>query len=538
MDRLPRKRRRTPSTRLLALVALLLAQLCGCASLPEDYPRRLSHAIEDTEETALGQQLAPLIESHPEESGFYPLVEGTDALVARVAAIRAAERSLDVQYYIWKNDTAGRILIQRLLEAADRGVRVRLLLDDLDTAGKDFGLGLVDAHPNIEIHLFNAFANRSSRLLGFLTDLDRVNRRMHNKSLTADNQLTIVGGRNVGNEYFGGVSAAAFSDLDMVAIGPVVNEVSAAFDSYWNSEWAIPLSALSAGDPPTRDELQQGRIALDRSVEELVKTPYGQALQTAPLVAYQELAALPYSWGRAILLYDAPSKAAGAEMSATTHIGPRLAELFEQTQRELLIVSPYFVPGPELVGRLGDLEDRGVRVRILTNSLAANDVGIVHAGYMRYRVPLLQRGVELYEFKPIPGQDDHDDTDGRWSGSSRASLHAKTFGIDRRALFVGSFNLDPRSVLLNTEMGVLFESPALAGQLGEAFDTEVQRAAYRVQLRTIPGRESQSGFDETALQWLSMEDGEEVLHDKEPETTALERVTVEIMSLFVIESFL
>jgi len=377
------------------------------------------------------------------------------------------------------------------------------------------------------------------RLVGFLTDLSRVNRRMHNKSLTADNQITIVGGRNVGNEYFGGVSAAAFSDLDVVAIGPVVDEVSTAFDIYWNSEWAIPLSALTSGEPPTRDDLQQGQTALKSYVEEAADTAYGQALQNAPVVAYQHLAALPYSWGRAILLYDAPSKAAGAEMAASTHIGPRLAEVFERTQRELLIVSPYFVPGHRLVDHLGDLVDRGVRVRILTNSLAANDVGVVHAGYMRYRVPLLQRGIELYEFKSTREQEDEeDDSQRRWSGSSGASLHAKTFGLDRRALFVGSFNLDPRSTLLNTEMGVLFESPKLAAKLGKAFDTEIQTAAYRVELKTTPARDSQSGFDETTLQWVTIEDGKEVRYDKEPETTVFERFAAGVLSIFVIESFL
>ena len=531
---------RSSTRRLLGLWmgAATLLLLGACASLPTDYPRQPSQAIVDTHDTRLGREIGSLTAEHPGKSGFYPLASGIDAFVARLAVVQAADRGLDVQYYIWHNDTAGRILLEALLQAGDRGVRVRLLLDDLDTAGKDLGIRFVDAHPNIEVRLFNPFASRGNRGIDFLTDLQRVNRRMHNKSLTADNQATIVGGRNVGNEYFGGVSAAAFADLDVLAVGPVVNEVSVSFDTYWNSSWAVPISAFEGEPIPTKADLAASRKALSDDIERARTTPYAEALRKSFLAHEEDLSELGFSLGRALLLYDAPSKAAGTDASGSSRMGPKLKMAFDAAQTELLIISPYFVPGDWLVDYLGQLVHQGVKVRILTNSIAANDVGVVHAGYMRYRHALLKRGVELYEFKSTGEELANDDGGRRWSGSSKASLHAKTFGIDRRALFVGSFNLDPRSAHLNTEMGVLFESPELATQLGEEFDSELDTKAYRLELVTVSAAESRSGFEEHALHWVTRENGKERCYTVEPETHLWQRFMVKLLSPFVIESFL
>jgi putative cardiolipin synthase len=523
---------RAASAMLLAFAVVTL--LGACASLPQDYESPQSFVLADTSQTSLARQLAPQVAAHPQKSGFFPLITGNDALVARAGVMQAAELTLDVQYYIWHPDTSGRLLVELLLQAADRGVRVRILLDDLDTSGKDFGLVSMNAHPNIEIRLYNPFADRGFRAMSFLTDLRRVNRRMHNKSLTADNQVTIVGGRNIGNEYFGGKSDTQFSDLDVLAVGPVVNEVSKAFDAYWNSAWVIPVSAFDDGATISDDDLDQARADLVQYIEEQKSSPYAEALRASRLLQKATFADLDYSWGEASLLYDAPNKAEGTQVTAATHIGPHLLQVFDRAQQELIVISPYFVPGKALVDYFGELVGRGVRVRILTNSLASSDVSLVHAGYMRYRTGLLKSGVELYEFKPVVGAEELK-KQRSWTGSSKASLHAKLFGVDRKALFVGSFNLDPRSVLHNTEMGVLFESPGLAGQLGDGFDNELLQKAYRVQFRYEPD----DGDEKLArLEWVTKEDGSEIHYYKEPETSFLQRLSVGFLSIFVPESML
>lgn len=508
---------------VLVLAGWLVA-LAGCATLPQQVERTPSQALTDTADTRIGREVAPYLPRHPDLSGFHPLATGIDALVARVGLIQAAQRSLDVQYYIWHSDTSGLALLHALLQAADRGVRVRLLLDDLDTAGKDANLRIIDQHPNVEIRLFNPFANRERRVFDVVTDFSRINRRMHNKSLTADAQATIVGGRNVGNEYFGGESHAEFSDLDVLAVGPVVREVEDAFDLYWNCEWAVPLSAFP-GAPVTSDDLTRIRQKLQEFLAEAEKTPYARALRQSDLVQSGGLGEGSFVWGRSILLYDSPEKAAGIETSAATHIGPRLALLLGQVQHDLIIISPYFVPGDQLVAALGKMVQRGVRVRILTNSLAANDVSVVHAGYMRYREDLVRAGVELYEFKPHQAAGERQKKS--WKGSSRASLHAKTFSGDTRFVFVGSFNLDPRSVELNTEMGVVFESPELAGNLNEVFEQDLLNHAYRLDLD-----------DDGDLNWTTSENGRKIRFDQEPETGWWQRLSTRVMSVFVIESML
>jgi putative cardiolipin synthase len=508
------------------IVAFLLLHLGGCASLPSDVERAPSQLIAETSATRLGRELQPLVAQHPGQSGFYGLTEGTEAFALRLDLIRSAEKSLDVQYYIWHDDLTGKVLYNQLLAAADRGVRVRILLDDLDTAGKDAMLNVIDAHPNVELRLFNPFANRQRRFLDFLTDTRRVNRRMHNKTLTADNQATIFGGRNIGDEYFDATEEFGFSDLDVLAIGPVVTEVSQSFDLYWNSEWVYPLAAFVHDRPVGADEIAAFRNESDVFLDAAVTSDYADALRALEIAELSGLADLDFSWGDWKLVYDQPGKVDADSVAAETHLAPVLKGFIDDTRSELLIVSPYFVPGTNFTAELVELVNSGTRVRVMTNSLAANDVPLVHAGYMRYRKDLLRGGVELYEFKPLKDLTHEAETGkGQWSGSSRASLHGKYLGFDRRYLFVGSFNLDARSVALNTELGVIFESPKDAESMAAAFDQLAMVKGYRLSLT-----------DDGDLAWVTLDGGEEKRFEKEPQTAAWTRFSTRVMSLFVPES--
>lgn len=507
------------------LVMATLVTACAGLPNPDSYAKPVTHVITDTENTALARGVE---QWYPADaaglSGFVPLAEGMRAFVARVGLIRAAESSLDVQYYIWHADTSGQLLAHELLQAADRGVRVRLLLDDLDTAGKDTFLSQFDAHPNISVRLYNPFAYRGNRGLGFASDLSRLNHRMHNKSLTADNLLTVVGGRNIGNEYFNGLAHTAFSDLDVLAVGPVVNAVSSMFDQYWNSDAAVPMAAFARADDVAVERLSAARSQFEAVASSALASDYVQAIKESSWLEQMQLDQLTFAWGSAHVIFDDPDKPLKREVTAETHLAPQLLPMLQNAAREVLIVSPYFVPGDTLVEFLAGLEHRGIQVRILTNSLAANDVGLVHAGYMRYRKDLLRAGVELYEFKPEPGELQRNK---RWTGSSAASLHAKTLGADARHVFVGSFNLDPRSVALNTEMGIIIDNNELAAQMRAGFEQVVSHSAYAVALN-----------GEGDLRWLDpAAPGSEPLA-QEPRTTWWQRFVVGTLSLVVPESML
>lgn len=498
----------------------------GCATLPTETGKVATFAATDTADTRLGRDIVPMVAAHPGESGFYVLNDGLTAFAARFYLIANAEKTLDLQYYIWHDDLTGKVLYDRLLEAADRGVRVRLLLDDLDTAGKDDMLRVIDAHPNIEIRLFNPFVHRQSRFLDFVTDTQRINHRMHNKSLTADNQATIFGGRNIGDEYFDAAKDVGFSDMEVLAVGPVANEVSQEFDLYWNSQWAYPLSAFPANKPVDAEQVESFRRQSDEFIRKAASSEYADALRGLDVADVQSVADLDYSWGKWILVFDQPDKVGAKAIRSETHLAPRLKEALDRTTSDLIIVSPYFVPGPNFTRYLTDRVSLGVRVRILTNSLAANDVPLVHSGYMRYRKQLVKGGVELYEFKPVKGvSEEAKKTKANWSGSSRASLHGKFLGFDRRYVFIGSFNLDARSVALNTELGVYFESPRYAVRLSDEFDRIAIEKGYRVTLD-----------DSGNLQWTTMENGKEVTYHSEPETGFWKRFGAGFMSIFVPES--
>ena len=501
----------TSVSRILGAIALGLL-VSGCASLPKNVERERSIALTATEDTRLGRAVAQPVAANPGQSGIYPLAIARDAFAARVLLARVAERSLDLQYFVWHDDTTGKLPFEEVWRAAERGVRVRMLLDDAYTRGLDKTIAILDAHPNIEIRLFNPFPNRNFRLGDFATDFARVNRRMHNKSFTADNQVTIVGGRNVGDEYYGADANVGFMDLDALAVGPVVREVSREFDLFWNSESAFPAASvvpLAAHEGAT--QMLEGWEKAGREPDAL---RYVSAVRDTPLVRQLLDGELQLEWTTARVIHDDPSKVLQPPERTELHMLPHLEEALGRPMRELDLVSPYFVPGADGTASLGALGERGVKVRVLTNSLAATDVSVVHAGYAKYREELVRGGVRLYELKPILQAKDRERM-----GGSDASLYAKTFSVDRSRIFVGSFNFDPRSARLNTEMGLVVESPALAARLSDALDRDLARNAYEVRL---------SGND---LVWI---DGTE-RHDSEPGAGMFRRLWIGFLSILPIE---
>ena len=503
--------------------------LVACASLPGAPPRVTTLALTDTAQTTLGRLLGPPAAAHPGRSGVHALVAGREAFAARHALAQAAQRSIDVQYYIWHADVSGALLARALWDAAERGVRVRLLLDDINTKGLDPLLATLDAHPNIELRLFNPFANRGWRVGDYVSDFSRVNRRMHNKSFTVDNQASVVGGRNVGDEYMGAETSVAFADLDVVVAGPVVRDISDSFDRYWNSEVAYPAASIL----PPLDEAT--RAAAQRQLDELSgrvqASGYMEAVRRLGVAERMLAGEAALEWVPARLVADPPEKVVNPPERKDLHMLPLLTEALGRPERELLLVSPYFVPGAEGTQALLALARRGVRIRILTNSLAATDVGPVYAGYARYRKELLRGGVRLFELAPAalpPGATRDRDSDrapGGSGGSSGASLHAKTFAVDRARIFVGSFNLDPRSARLNTEMGVVLESARLASALGEAFDREVPRKAYEAVL--APDGES--------VEWIERTEAGEVRHTSTPGVGPLRVFWMGVLGILPIE---
>jgi putative cardiolipin synthase len=503
------------------LVLGLAALLQACAPLPPLADRSPSVALQDTADTRIGRSIQPMLEAHPGRTGLVALQDGRDAFAARMRLAEVAERSLDVQYYIWHDDMSGTLLFDALRRAAERGVRVRLLLDDNNTAGLDDMLAALDAHPNIEVRLFNPFAVRRWRALGYLGDFGRLNRRMHNKSFTADNQASIVGGRNVGDEYFDAGREVQFVDLDVLAIGPVVHEVSQDFDRYWASASAYPAALILPR--PEADDLSGLAAAAARVEANPNASDYMAALGTSSFVRAMLARELPFRWADTHMVSDDPGK--GLEQARDDELlWARLKRIVKAPTRELLLISPYFVPTATGVDFFAGLVQRGVKVTVLTNSLAATDVAAVHAGYAKWRRPLLEAGVRLYEMKrsaPAPSVRER----GRLGSSSGSSLHAKTFAVDGTQLFVGSFNFDPRSQRLNTELGFVIDSPPMAQAMATAFADNLVPRAYEVRLDAAG-----------ALQWVERQpDGSERIFAEEPDTGWWRRFGVSVMSLLPID---
>lgn len=505
---------------------LVMLSLGACGGLPKGGERTPSTALKSFEHTKLAAMVRPRLAAHPGKSGLHPLPNGPGALAARLALANEAQRSLDVQYFIWNKDLAGKALIENLLRAADRGVRVRLLLDDLGTMPSDAALHAIDHHPNIEVRMFNpVVAFRSLRVLGMVVDFGRINKRMHNKSFVADGQIAIIGGRNIGDEYFGADEKANFADFDVAVIGPVVKEASEAFDLYWNHPAAIPMSSLSRSHT-TPEQFATLRAALLAHHTAAEHSAYARNVANSEFARQLKKNAVTYAWGKAWIVSDHPDKALTSSDDTHTHLAPKLCAIADATKRELFLISPYFVPGKEGVAMLAGVRQRGARVVVVTNSLASTDGVPVHSKYQLYRKPMLQAGIELYEMK---GPDDarpkqhSGGISASTGGSSDASLHAKTFAFDRRIGFIGSYNLDPRSNRLNTEMGVLFDCPEVAERAPEAGERNLGRKAYRVKL------------EGDRLVWVTREGDKEVRYTSEPDASFMKRLKARVFSWLPIE---
>lgn len=493
------------AVRLFA-VALLALLAAGCATIDYDYPRTESYFLPDTSDTHLGKLVEPTTTGRPPgQSGFYPINDGADALAARLVLAELAEESIDVQYYLIKNDIVGRVFIYRLLQAADRGVRVRLLLDDMFTSGYDVGMAALDAHPNFEIRIFNPFhRGTAGRAKSAVTGFGRINRRMHNKSFTVDNQMTIIGGRNIAGEYFGVREDAKFGDLDVIGIGPVVQDVSNMFDTYWNHETALPVPAFVDELQDPEAALNELRTRLAKSLDEVRDSKYAEA-QREKSRAYLEPGHNFFEWAPYQLVVDSPDKGIKAKAKDADSIVTPLVESIRSSEQELIIVSPYFVPTKSGIEGLAALEKRGVEVTVITNSLAANNQFTVHGGYAPSRKPLLRAGVEIFEARPdadVAGTEFID------ASGAKATLHTKAFIVDDKEVFIGSFNFDPRSADINTELGVIIRDPELALIYAVLVEEALPEQAFQVFLN-----------EDGKLRWRGHEDGEEVLYDKEPETT-------------------
>ncbi|KVT35997.1 phospholipase D family protein [Burkholderia ubonensis] len=516
------------SARALAVCALL-SLVAACATHPSatTLERTVSHALPADAATPLRDALAAPVAARPGESGFRLLADGAAALQMRIALARAATRTLDMQYYIATEDTTGKLLLGAALYAADRGVRVRMLVDDLNFRDIDRVMAALNTHPNIEIRVFNPFGASQrdvmQRTAIFFTRIDRFTRRMHNKAMIADNQIAIVGGRNLGDEYFSASPTLQFRDLDVLAAGPVTRDISASFDAYWASGSSYPLRVLNhqTFDPKELDAMRDELRAHWRENAE----PYNaKPLNATPLAQQIARGELGLVWAPAEFEADAPDKVAQPTDGYVSPPMRRLAELIRAAQQEFLAFSPYFVPHDAGVKILGDTTARGVRVAILTNSLAATDAVAVQAGYGPYRVPLLRHGVELYEYKARPGRP-------RLLGSrSRASLHAKAYVIDREILVIGSMNLDPRSTHLNTELALVIHSPALAQQVATIFARATQPdESYRVQLAAL------SGPGASELTWIGTDEGVLRTYHVDPYAGLLRNVLTGVFMLLPVD---
>jgi cardiolipin synthase C len=430
----------------------------------------------------------------------------------RIALVRSATKTLDMQYYIANEDTTGKLLLGAALYAADRGVRVRMLVDDLNFHDIDRLMAALNSHPNIQIRVFNPYGSTSEsmylRTRNFFSNVDQFTRRMHNKATIVDNELAIVGGRNLGDEYFDASPTIDFRDLDVLTAGPVAQSVSASFDEYWNSSISYPLSVLNHQQFAAHD-LDAARDDLRKHWRENADPYNAKPLNATPLAQQITSGDLGLIWAKWQFVADSPGKIAGAQHGEMGDAMRSLLDRIHQAHSSVLVFSPYFVPHDAGVQTIRELTAHGVRVAILTNSLAATDAVAVQAGYSPYRVPLLEAGAELYEFKPQQPEHTGQRRFGVVGSQSRASLHAKAYVIDESTLVIGSLNLDPRSARLNTELALTVESPPIAHEVADLFKrATAPQLSYRVTLATPAQLALLSGTAiHSPLVWTDEEDG-------------------------------
>ena len=504
----------------IALLALAYVYGYLMRSRLRDVPKIASYAIKASEATPLGTALAPALQAHSPHSGFHLIANGQDALLMRLAMIEAAQRSLDIQYYSFQNDETGKLLLEALLRAAERGVRVRILLDSITVKKTDSTWALLGSHRHIELRIFNPFnkpeQNLAERVLHFFSNFSHFTKRMHNKVFIADNQLALIGGRNLGDAYFDKNQSFNFRDIDVLSVGPVNAAISQSFDNFWNNDAAYRLYKPKMSTR-TLEELQ---TSLKHHWSESISNGL---LPPVPDITKQlKEESLPLLWADAILAADPASKVMQPKEIAGSKPISALEKYVASAQHEFIAVSPYLVPGKEGVETFSNLVKRGVTVSILTNSLGATDVVAVHAGYRRYRPALIAGGVNLYETKPLPGKHPRS---GRFASASRVSLHTKIYIIDRKEVFIGTMNLDPRSVQLNTELTLIIHSPEIAQQLVSLFHNAIQNSSsYRVLVNN--GK----------MEWVIEEKNKEIHYNHEPKAGLWRTIKVNLYALLPFEN--
>src|SRR5580698_8729783 len=504
------------------LIVLLVA---GCSTMPRgsSSPKTPSFALERPEDTRLGRRFLAASEEHDGESAYHLINSGIDGLVTRIQMVDAAEKTVDMQYFIFRGDQTGLLIAEALKRAADRGVRVRILVDDGDTVAGDQRILALGRHPNIEVRIFNPFDYRGHnsllRHLDFVLHKGRLDYRMHNKLMVVDNAVALVGGRNVGNQYFQVDPESQFADDDVFAAGEIAQQLSKTFDEYWNSVLAVPATALPL--PKSRPPPDSG--LRDSGIDYPARVASGEPYRT--LVSDDSA----LTWSPAQVVCDSPDKKDVVQKKKVGRLMAReVAQAIGGTRDELLMVTPYFVPSDGELALLKGLRAQNAGVRVLSNSLESAPELSAQSGYSKFRVPLLEAGVELYEVRALLKRT-------RGSGQTRAvsrygnyGLHAKLYVIDRRRLYIGSMNYDQRSLRINTEIGLIIDSPVLAGEIGRRFENMVSpQEAYRVTLRPGSGRPT--------LVWDTEMDRRQVELTREPSRGLWQREKIKLLSMLPID---
>lgn len=516
-----------------AVLWFCLLLLTACCSLPSRQGIAPGYYQPNTGHTLLGQlssQLASSADTTQGQTGYQILYDPIDAISARLLLINRAQKSVDLQYYIWQNDNVGALMCQALLQAADRGVKIRLLLDDNNTKGIDAILLALTQHPNIEVRLFNPFVHRTLRSIDYVFDFKRTNRRMHNKLFIADGQFAILGGRNISNQYFDAGDSFQFSDIDVMLAGKGLEEMAQSFDSYWNYQAAYPVQRLVKASSH-RLTLASLRLQLDKHLQQdKVKRYLAQAKSDMAFEDWLNTEP-PFQWVTAQLVQDAPEKI-NKHAKRSEHLAFQLQHAIGEPQQQVDIVSAYFVIDNKARQKLANLSQHGVKIRILTNSFAANDVKIVHAFYAKNREFLLEHGIELYEFMPVIKNYN------LWrkrskrklidlKGTSDASLHAKMLTVDHQQVFIGSFNFDLRSANLNTEIGIILDSPALATQVSEEISRNILNVSYRLHLD-----------EKGKLRWDESTPAGIVTHQQEPSLNPVNKMGLKLVGLLPLDGLM
>lgn len=520
---------------MLAIYCSIAITVAGCSTLPkhkiESIPETTLQV--DTAQTTLAQIIQPLQEQHPDLTGYLVLFEPLEALATRLSLIDKAEKRLDLQYYIWDNDKVGSLALHALIRAADRGVKIRLLIDD-NNAKSTEGIFLALAqHPNIEVKLFNPYRFRKYRALDMILDLKRINRRMHNKSFIADHQVALIGGRNMTNQYYNVSDNYQFSDVDVMLVGTAVKDISHSFDEYWSHEYAYKVQEV-VNQSAHHLSYESLKRQLDEHYERVTVQNYLDLTSNSQAIDSLMSRDIQLDWVKAEVVKDSPDKIK-SKAKKKEHLNFQLIQHLEQPEKNVDLISAYFVPEKKGAKMLTDLAKDGVKVRVLTNSFKANDVAVVHAFYGKYRQNLLEHGVQLYEFLPALNKNDLDKNTEDLAkkakvsikGLSRSSLHAKLMALDEKQVFIGSFNFDPRSAYLNTEIGVLLNSPPLAKAVHTTMDENLSKYAYKLVLDA-----------NKKITWQRQTPQGPVIYTKEPRMKWWQRAGIKMLSWLPIEGFM